>query len=165
MSDKGNSLANIKVNKKPIKDLDSEVVTVREIISASGRDPDEVDVFQLENQGGRRRRQSRTVHGVRPNREAHENALPSGSSAKCRLLSSPEAPTRRRVSSGGRIRRELEREGNNVYALFHEFQLPEEKYNKETVTILQPVPIPYPDGEMEMFWTDEDIPNLKWRDS
>ena len=51
MSDKGNSLANIKVNKKPIKDLDSEVVTVREIISASGRDPDEVDVFQLENQG------------------------------------------------------------------------------------------------------------------
>jgi len=52
---------------------------------------------------------------------------------------------------------ELEREGNNVYALFHEFQLPEEKYNKETVTILQPVPIPYPDGEMEMFWTDEDI--------
>ena len=51
MSDKGNSLANIKVNKKPIKDLDSEVVTVREIISASGRDPDEVNVFQLENQG------------------------------------------------------------------------------------------------------------------
>ncbi|WP_338729610.1 hypothetical protein [Haladaptatus sp. DJG-WS-42] len=51
MSDKGNSLANIKVNKKPIKDLDSEVVTAREIISASGRDPDEVDVFQLENQG------------------------------------------------------------------------------------------------------------------
>ena len=51
MSDKGNSLANIKVNKKPIRDLDSEVVTVREIISASGRDPDEVDVFQLENQG------------------------------------------------------------------------------------------------------------------
>ncbi|WP_254279088.1 hypothetical protein [Haloarcula marina] len=51
MSDNGNALANIKVNKKPIKDLDSEVVTVREIISASGRDPDEVDVFQLENQG------------------------------------------------------------------------------------------------------------------
>lgn len=52
---------------------------------------------------------------------------------------------------------ELEREGNNVYALFHEFQLPEGKYNKETVTILQPVPIPYPEGEMEMFWTDVDI--------
>jgi len=51
MSDEGRALANIKVNKKVIKDLDSEVVTVREIISASGRDPNEVDVFQLENQG------------------------------------------------------------------------------------------------------------------
>ncbi|WP_435333829.1 E2/UBC family protein [Haloarchaeobius sp. TZWWS8] len=31
---------------------------------------------------------------------------------------------------------ELKREGNNAYALFYEFQLPEGRYNKETVTIL-----------------------------
>lgn len=51
MSDEGNALANIKVNKKPIKGLDSKIVTVREIIDASGRNPDEVDVFLLENEG------------------------------------------------------------------------------------------------------------------
>jgi len=51
MSNEGEALANIKVNKKPLNDLEDEVVTVQEIIEASGRNPNEVDVFLLDNEG------------------------------------------------------------------------------------------------------------------
>lgn len=53
---------------------------------------------------------------------------------------------------------EIHRTANTVHVIFRDFDLPE-KFNRDSTDILVNVPAPriYPQGGIDMFWTEEDV--------
>jgi Prokaryotic E2 family E len=152
-------LAPVFVNKKPVKELDDPKPTVFEVIKKSGRDPEKCDVFLLKSEDDEEGQRieltavlDRTISDkpiflrcVPKDRNVGDGVIPP------RLVDDAESLRQTHYSL------DLKPESSRVYAEFHGFRLPKNRFNKGRTELLVVVPLPYPDAKIDMFYTEPDL--------